>query len=83
MTEGKISTNSVRFNACNLRRPRSRQQNAAHRRRECTRSCRGPRTLDEHGDMEVTGLPAELRLVATRRQTPGGRIATPNHDSGH
>jgi glycogen debranching enzyme len=39
-------------------------------------------TLDEDGDMEVTGLPAELRLVATRRRTPGGRIATPNHDSG-
>jgi glycogen debranching enzyme len=40
-------------------------------------------TLDEDGDMEVTGLPADLRLVTTRRRTPGGRIATPNHDSGH
>jgi glycogen debranching enzyme len=40
-------------------------------------------TLDEDGDMEVTGLPAELRLVMTRRQTPGGRIATRSHDSGH
>jgi glycogen debranching enzyme len=40
-------------------------------------------TLDEDGEMEVTGLPAELRLVTTRHQTPGGRIATPNHDSGH
>jgi glycogen debranching enzyme len=39
-------------------------------------------TLDEDGDMEVTGLPAELRLVATRRRTPDGHIATPNHDSG-
>jgi hypothetical protein len=40
-------------------------------------------TLDEDGELEVTGLPAELRLVTTRHQTPGGRIATPNHDSGH
>jgi glycogen debranching enzyme len=40
-------------------------------------------TLDEDGDMEVTGLPAELRLVTTQRRTPGGRIATRNHDSGH
>jgi glycogen debranching enzyme len=40
-------------------------------------------TLDEDGDMEVTGLPADLRLVTTRRLTPGGHIATRNHDSGH
>jgi glycogen debranching enzyme len=40
-------------------------------------------TLDEDGDMEITGLPAELRLVTTRHRTPGGRFATRNHDSGH
>jgi hypothetical protein len=40
-------------------------------------------SLDEDGALEVTGLPAELRLVTTRRRTPGGRIATRNHDSGH
>jgi glycogen debranching enzyme len=40
-------------------------------------------TLDEDGDMEITGLPAELRLATTRRQSPGGRIATRNHNSGH
>jgi glycogen debranching enzyme len=39
-------------------------------------------TLDEDGDMEVTGLPAELRLTTTRLRIPGGRIATRNHDSG-
>jgi hypothetical protein len=40
-------------------------------------------TLDEDGDMEITGLPAELRLVTTRHQTPRGRIETRNHKSGH
>jgi glycogen debranching enzyme len=40
-------------------------------------------TLDEDGDMEITGLPAELRVVTTRPQTPVGRIATRIHDSGH
>jgi hypothetical protein len=40
-------------------------------------------TLDEDGDMEITGLPAELRVVTTRHQTRGGRIETRNHKSGH
>jgi glycogen debranching enzyme len=39
--------------------------------------------VDEEGDMEVTGLPAELRMVSLRRPTSGGRIATRNQDSGH
>jgi hypothetical protein len=39
--------------------------------------------LDADGDMQVTGLPAELRLVTTRRLTPGAPITTPNHDTGH
>jgi glycogen debranching enzyme len=40
-------------------------------------------TVDEDGDMEVTGLPTELRMVSMRRPTSGGRIATRNQDSGH
>jgi glycogen debranching enzyme len=40
-------------------------------------------TVDEDGDMEVTGLPAELRMVSMRRPTSGGRITTRNQDSGH
>jgi hypothetical protein len=39
--------------------------------------------VDEEGDMEVTGLPAELRMVSLRHPTSGGRIATRNRDSGH
>jgi glycogen debranching enzyme len=39
--------------------------------------------VDEEGDMEVTGLPAELRMVSLRHPTSGGRIATRNQDSGH
>jgi hypothetical protein len=40
-------------------------------------------TLDEDGDVEITGLPDELHLTTTRRPNPGGRIATRNHNSGH
>ena len=39
--------------------------------------------VDEEGGVEITGLPTELRAVATRRRTLDGRIATESVESGH